>query len=294
MSYEPVDVYVFDTTPQKLPIAGVVVKVLNAQGTLVYGLATTDSDGKVSFLLEAPITYQMRFFKRGVNIKNPQIVGVVPAPEVNQFDVSGEVFQTPVSINPRLCVASGYFLRGDGSPAPHVDIHFIAKFNPVLLEDDVVLTERVTVKTDKRGYAELELIRYGKYDVTVEGFEDYQRLICVPNQPNVNLPDLLFPRVESVSFVPPPPYSLAVGEEVVIVPVVATSDKNVLEGTAMEDVQWSSSDTNILAVLPSTYTLTLRGIAPGTAELRCCRQDGSVIKIPNTDIEGQPVPITVT
>lgn len=294
MSYEPVDMYVRDTTPLANPIEGVVVKVLSEGGALTYGMQSTDANGKVSFLLEAPLTYQVRFFKLQASIQNPKYISVLEAPETNVFDVTGEIFATPVSTNPRLCMASGYFKRLDGQPAGNVDMHFIARFNPLLLENDAVLTERISIRTDKRGYASVPLIRFGMYTVMVEGFDDVQRLVSVPDLPNVNLPDLLFPRVASISMDPAGPYALIVGEELVLTPTVTTSDGRQLDGSATAEVRWSSSDTVVLAVLPSAGTITLRALASGAAQIICERNDSSIIRIPNTPISGQPLDVTVT
>ncbi len=295
MSYEAVDVFVSDTTALHEPIEGVVVKALNQSGTLTYGFQTTDIDGKASFLLEAPLTYQLRFYKERVNIKNPVFIEVVEAPStpaVNQFDVSGEVFVLPVSTNPRLCVASGIFKRLDGSAAANVDMHFISKFSPILLEEDAVLTERISIRTDKNGYAAVTLIRFGKYNVTVEGFEDMQRCITVADLPNVNLPDLLFPRVEEISFSPPGPYTLSVGDELIVTPTILSSDGRELE-MIDGDVRWASTDSNIVAVLPAVTTITLRALSSGVAQMTAERNDTSIIRIPNTPILGQPVDITI-
>ena len=47
MSYEPVDVYVCDSTPSKNPVAGVVVNVYSADGALFYTRGDTDASGHV-------------------------------------------------------------------------------------------------------------------------------------------------------------------------------------------------------------------------------------------------------
>ena len=156
------------------------------------------------------------------------------------------------------------------------------------------MTERVRIKTDKDGYASIDLIRFGMYQVTMEAMEDFPRFITVPDQASVNLPDLLFPVVGQVVLDPAGPYALTVGEDLVITPVVTTIAGVVLEGTATTDVQWKSSDTTVVTVLPSQDTITLRGVAVGIAELQAERLDETIIRIPNTPIVGVPQPITVS
>lgn len=295
MTLEAVDVFV--KSALNAPFEDVAVKVLSEDGVTTYGLAYTDVDGKASFLLDGPATYQVRFFKRLVRITNPQLIAVdspPSSPAVNQFDVVGEQLEQPFTVDPRLCMAGGFFRRPDGSPAANVDIHFIAKFKPVLLEGDAVVTERVSIRTDRNGYASLTLIRFGQYEATVEGMEDYQRCISVPDAANVNLPDLLFPRVEEVQFDPAGPYAMLVGDELTITPTVLTTSDVELHGTATSDVMWSSSDVNVASVAVTDTTLVLRAIGAGSATLICTRSDTSIISIPDIAIIGQPVNITVT
>jgi hypothetical protein len=175
-----------------------------------------------------------------------------------------------------------------------VDLHFIAKFKPLLLDGDALLTERIRIRTDKRGFAQATLIRTAEYDVTVEGIEDFQIAIYVPDRAAANLPDLLFPVVEAISFDLPSPYSVLVGQELTLRPTITASSGKVLDGTALEDVFWCSSDPNVLGVLLTPTTLVLRGISPGQAEVRAQRSDRAIPRIPNTPISGIPLTVTVT
>ena len=296
MSYEAVDIFVKEKTPPQDPISGVVVKVFSENGSLVYGQATTDADGKASFLLPNA-TYQLRFYKQQVSFAQPKLITVLEAPvapQTNSFDVLGESFVPPVSTDPRLCVASGIFKKPNGAPAPNVDMHFITKFDPVLLDGAAVLTERMSTRTDANGYAQISLIRFAQYDVTIEGIEDYLRMISVPDKPSTNLPDLLFPVVAQITFSPEGPYALAVNDEITITPTVITSDGRVLDGTALEDVSWRVGDVDVAALSATATTLVLRGVGAGTTTLIAERSDTTIIRIPDTPIVGVPVDITIT
>jgi hypothetical protein len=158
-----------------------------------------------------------------------------------------------------------------------------------------MLTELLQCTTDARGFVQFNLVRFGQYEVTVEGFEDQVRIITVPDAPSVNLPDLIFPVVESISFDPAGPYSTTAGveHEITVTPTVRTSDGRVLPGVAICDVQWSSSNPNVLAVLATDKTLVLRGLSSGSAQLQAARADSSIIRIPNPAIQGVPVEVTV-
>lgn len=292
MSFENVDVYIKDSLHGD-PISGVVVRVYSEDGKMFYTQATTNVDGLASFLLNTQ-TYQLRFYKQHVALPNPRYIEVLEAPvlpQSNVFDVVADLVVPPVAADPRLCTVYGYFRRPDGAPAANVDIHFIAKFKPLLLDGDAVVTERSIVRTDKDGYVQTNLIRCGQYDVTVQGTEDQQRIVAVPDAPNCSLPALLFPVVERVTFDVDQPWSVAVGQEIQVTPTVYGSDGNVLD---CWEVIWSSSDTNVLAVLPAGGVLTLRGLSAGIASVVGVRADQSIVRIPDTPIVGLPAAVTVT
>jgi hypothetical protein len=296
VSYEPVDIYFKEKGSPSTSLSGVVVRVMNQAGTLLYGQGTSDLDGKASFLLPNG-TYQLRFFKRQVNFSNPQFVEVLEAPvapQTNSFDVFGESFVPPISTDLRLCVASGFFRRPDGSAAANHDIHFITRFNPLLLEGAAMLTERVSVRTDTKGYVQISLVRCAQYDVTIEGFEDYTRTIEVPDKLQTNLPDLLFPVVASISFDPPPPFHVPVNGLLTVTPTVTTSDGRILEGTALGDVLWKLADYNTAGLGVSATQLILTAGAPaGSTQLLAERADQTIIRIPNTPILGVPASVVV-
>lgn len=293
MSNEPVNVYLVDNTLAASPIAGVVVKVFSQNGATVIGQQITDGTGLAAFLLPSGVTYQLRFYKQQVNVKNPQYITVLAAPATNNFTVVGELFSPPVSTDPRLCMCYGFFRTIYGGPAQNLDCHFIAQFKPLLLEGAGVLTERAIERTDANGYMQIPLIRNGQYLVTIQGFEDVQRVISVPDALNANLPDLLFPVVGTVVFNPVGPFVVAVGADVVTTPTVMATDGQILEGVAGSDVQWSVDDPTIAAVIPSATTLTLRGLSSGTTNLRATRLNTSIVRYPDPGILGVPVVITV-
>ena len=298
MGYEPVDVFVKDTTPAKNPVLGVVVKIFSEDGKIVYGMQQTDEDGKASFLLPSEFTYQVRFYKFGFTFTQPQIVEVLPSPlapgQSNIFDASGSSVAPPVPNDVRLCTAYGYFRDITGAPQANVDIHFIAKFDPVLLDGAGVVKERAIRRTDENGYMQVNLIRNGLYDCTIQGEEDIVRHTAVPDAPNVNLPDLIFPVVDRVVASPPGPYTLAVGQEITVELHIMTSDGNDL-GRGFNDVIYRLTDCNVVTYTSSgTSSIVFRGIAPGTSSLTLERANKSIVRIPDPGILGQPLVVTVT
>jgi len=293
MSFEPVDMYITESTPPNAPLEGVVVKIYDPTGAMFFTQGVTDAAGHVGFLLETQ-SYSARFYKFQVQFSQPQVIVVLPLPAINVFDVVGTSFAPPAATDPRLCRASGFFRDVTGSPKPWLDMHFISKFSPILLDGSGVVSERQTTRTDETGYVQLDLIRCAQYAVTIQDFEDTQRQINVPDSPKVNLPDLLFPAVASITFDPPPPYFLTIGTDLVVTPTVVTTDGRTLIGCAIDDVRWGSSDNNVAVVLPSQTTLALRGLTTGIAQITAVRLDATVIRIPNTPISGVPVDMTVS
>jgi len=277
------------------PIAGVVVRVFDTSGVSFITSVITDIDGIADVTLVTGTSYKTRFFKEKVSFVQPQAMAVLDAPAVNEFNVVGHVYSPPEALHPRMCCCSGYFKGPDNAAMRHAAIHFIPKFDPLLFEGDAMLKERVVRYTDDDGFARADLVRFGQYEVTIEGLEDQQRVITIPDAPRVNLPDLLFAVVDRIEFDPPGPWTLAVGvlSEITVIPTVHTSDGRVLPGSAIEDVQWRAADDTILCVQPTPTTLVLRGLAPGVTQLTPLRQDQSIVRIPNPPIQGTPIDVTV-
>jgi hypothetical protein len=298
MSFESVNLFIKDDTASENPISGVVVRVFDDQNVNLITSGTSDASGQIALLLPAPAEYQVRSFKNQVTFTNPTIIDVLenPGATPNDFDISGHVFAPPEAVNPRLCRCSGFFIDVTGAPKANLDIHVISKFDPLILEGDAVMAERVHGRTDSNGYFQIDLIRFGKYEVFLEGLEDSIREIEIPDLASANMPDLIFPVVSSVSFTPAGPWSIGIGSDndFELTPVVMASDGRTLTGAAVNDLTWSTDDEDVAAGLVTPNVLTLRGVAAGTANLIATRKDLTIITIPDPGISGQPVVITVS
>lgn len=292
MAYAPVDFCVRETTTDK-PLSGVLVKIFAQNGKGVYGEMLTGSDGKASFLLFGPQRYQARAYKFATGFVNPVYFDVNDAVGAsNCFLIHATAVEYPTTNDPRLCLCSGYFRRPDGAPAAGLDIHIITKFHPILLDGAGVLTERVSVRTDANGWVQVPLIRFGQYDVLLEGYEDVTREICVPDRASANLPDLIFEVVDSV-VITPQPIVLRKGQTLQVFPEVYTSIGRRLPGTARERVSWKVEDTSIAGVTVSWDRLTFYGQAKGTTLLTARRGDRSIVRIPEACLlVGIPIQVT--
>jgi hypothetical protein len=296
MSTESVDFYINDTTLMENPVAGVTVKILSSDGTTFITQSTTDSSGHAGFLLPSGVTYQARFFLFQVGFTNPQLFTVYPTPlspgQSNAFNIAAQLQTPPVPTDANLCTAYGTFRDITGAPQPNVEIHFIAKFDPVWLAGSSVLSERRIIRTDQNGYAQINLIRNGMFDVTIQGEEEITRQIDVPDAPNVNLADLIFPIVSLVEW-GPGPYSVEVGQELSVTMSIYASDGEDL-GLGIGDVFVNTSDDTVLNFAFSDTGLILMGTGVGTATITITRADLSIIHIPDSGIQNGSISVSVT
>jgi len=295
MAYEPVDLYIMDYW--KNPIEGVVGRIFNKDGSKVYSQFTSDSLGHAGLLLPSPAEYQLRFYKFGVNFA-PVLVATQEAPAKNSFNIYGETFMWPSATDVRLCVASGHFRDVTGAPKAHQDLQFVSDFSPFVLEGSAVAAERHNVRTDENGWVEVTLIRNAIYGVTMEGWTDQFRRVTVPDKSAVNLPYLLFPRVERIDAATTDPVVLRKGKTVEIPMSVITTDLRVLDDINASLI-WTSSAPGVFVISSRTPTsLTLRGEGRGSAELQAVRnpymQGGDPpVYYPDTPLRGVPIQVNV-
>jgi hypothetical protein len=289
MGYEQVEVYVLDARDGSTPIDGVLVRVYDSAGKVYFTEATTGVDGKAGFLLFTQ-QYSLRFYKFQVGFSQPQYIDVLGGGG-NAFNVLASPHEPPVAQDPRLCRASGYFRDVTGAPRAQLDMHFISEFRPVLLDDALVMDERRQLKTDKDGFACIDLIRCGNYLVTLEAYEDTTRRIRVPDAPSCNLPHLLFPVISRITV---DPVSVSVGTEQKLEPSVYDSAGVPVPGTANGDVKWELEDPTVALLTVTADYLLVKGLKTGSTTLKASRINTSIIRIPDSGITGVPVGVVVT
>jgi len=281
--YLPVDFCIVDAISNR-PVPGVLVKVFGVDGKGIYGEMSTGDDGKASFLLFGDKRYQARVYKFGVGFRNPVFFDVSADPALcNRFTIPATLSSVSAASDPRFCMCSGVFRTPTGAAAVGLDIHFITKFRPILLEGAGVLTERVTVRTDSTGWVHVPLIRFGKYDVMLEGYEDTTREISVPDAPACNLPDLVFEVVDRVEF-ESATIEVPLGETITVYPKVYSSIGRLLEEAVRNEVSWRVDNTDAVSLAVQWDSLTLYGLATGSAVLTASRSDSSIVRIPDPPI----------
>jgi len=288
MSYVPVDLVVQDAVSNR-PVEGVLVKVFAEDGRGVYGEMVTGTDGKASFLLDGPRRYQARAFKLSTGFKNPIYFDVLDAPATNCFNIIANTISPPSSTDPRLCMCSGTFRTPTGGPAAGLNISFVTRFHPLILDHAGVLTERISAITDRNGWVQLPLIRNGEFDVFIEGYEDVKRIIQVPDASSCNLPDLIFEVVDHV-VIGEQQIQIALGQTAEIIPEVFTSTGRKLDGTAKSEVSWKVDDLNVASMTVLWDKIVLYGNTAGAALLTAERADMSIVRIPDPPLmSGIPI-----
>lgn len=302
MALETVRILVEDDALVPAPVDDVVVRVYDVTGTTLITSGTTGAveAGIAEFTLNgeaSPVTYQLRFFISGGSLVSPRGIAVYSpassAPSAtNNFSVTASLFTLPMAADPRLCRCSGIVKGPDGRPRRGIDMHFVPRFNPLIVDGYAVLGERVAVRTDATGYVSIDLYRNGIYDVTVESQENTQREACVPDRSSLALADLLFPIVASVAY--SVPLTVAAGASIAAITTVIATNFMTLEGSAADDVTYSVDDQAIASIEVLSDRILIYGNAAGTTTLRATRKDSSVVRIPDTGISGGAATITVS
>lgn len=290
MSLVSVDVVVRDKS-RSTPIDAVVVRALSADGKEVLAQGETDGTGVAALLLPFG-QYQLRFFKPRVYVKQPLMLELLEGDAAAlTVHAAATPLDPPLPQDARACVAYGVFRWSTGLPAAGVELTITPEFPATWVDGSGVVPGRIRVVADKEGYVQVPLFRFGQYEVSVAGMSEYTRTVYVPDAPNININDLLFPVAEAVTFDPAGPFSLRVGEEKPVATTVLLSDGRQLPGTGGE-VRWKSSDPSVLVVLSQTGGFLLRALSAGTVEVTAERTT-DVVRIPSTPLVGVPVQITV-
>lgn len=308
MAPTPETVKFFLTDQNSDPILGVLVRVFDAAGaTFITQDVTVDVGGdavaEVTVDGDDPaISYTIRMSKTGVafdgslgdDSKSPQLIEVYSPPASaptgkNDFDIQGETFTIPTATDPLLCRASGFFRDASGRPLEGLDIEIINQFKPAVAGGDAIMGERLSLRTDEDGYAQVDLYRNGCYSAWVQSIQAagadpagaiaFPREIEVPDQSSISLIELLFPIVDTVVYTPDP-VSVAEDDSVDVDVVVTATDKRVLTGPAGDDVLYEIDDTEVATVSVQEDKLVIFGHKAGTATLTATRKDQTIVKFP--------------
>lgn len=293
-SFKSVNVSVIDTATST-PLEGVTVRVMDPLGARCFTEGVTGPDGVFQCLLPTG-DYALRTYKFACKSTPVGLLLVDEDQEPVVVDVQCTVKQPVESSDPRLCRLSGYFRDITGAPRPNLDIMFVGEFGPTILDNAGVLSETRSVRTDATGYACLDLIRCAKYSVVIEGYEDKQRTVLIPDLPGANLPAVLFAVVARVQYVgvPSSPLTLAVGERYTLQMRMHTNSGIAYPGPDTVNVQWRSSSTPCITIAPVLDGLEIRAVSPGVCTVYAERADKSIVVVPEEKVlPGSELQVTV-
>lgn len=299
----PVDIFVSSTDVVPVPLAGVTVGVFDS-GAAVAGMAATDADGKVSFLLPGA-TYEVRLFKLGTAFGAPKRILVEEPPvTTNKFDVSGSVLTFPPSLDPRICRCTGRFMDLANRPmlgaVLRVSQRAEAGFEaPKVVDGNLIAAEGASFKTDLNGIITADLLRGGEYYVMFSGESDAVWNIRVPDRASINLIDLIHPQPVSLRWdstvAPGNAVSLAVNDTLIVPFSILFSDYEELSTGISRWVQLASSDTSIVTVALASEKAALRGVAPGTAQISASVPTGQYpVRVPDYAMTVPPLQVTIS
>lgn len=183
----------------------------------------------------------------------------------NSITLSGSALPNAHSTDPNLCRVSGYLKNAMGQPLG--GWHFVLRYCYVplgLYVDTLVAQERYTIRADRNGYVEFDVIRGSRFTLELPNNLPWvYKELTGPDAASVDLLDMLFPRIVSVDFATPSSESILVGEAVSSVARATLSNGEVITlPTAALTVE-SSNPSVLDRVAPGTY----RGVSPGYAEL---------------------------
>lgn len=212
-----VTIHLQDPADGDAPVNDVLVRVYDSTNTNLITQGTTGAgafaDGDVVFNLAAA-TYVMRLSMSAPGYAFPGgghqqfVVTGVPADDV--FDVDVDLFAHPSAIDGNYCRCSGYLKTVDGLAAAGAAISIYRQNRPHLIGSAAVITERVDVRADKDGYAQVDLVRDGIYRAVTLGYPDVDLEFRVPSLTGANLSDVIFPYVTGLDS-PDAPITVAAG-----------------------------------------------------------------------------------
>lgn len=294
MALETVQVRVVDDSVDRNPIEGVVVRIYDSTGTSVITWTTTDANGIADFVVDSDDSpLHARLYKNGVGFFGPVMLDVEDG-GTNQFEVEGSLPSLPHAVDPMLCRVSGVLRRGDGTPHPWVDLHFIAQFRPSTVAGDLITQERVAVRSDAHGRVSVDLYRNGIYGLTMEGYEHKLLRVVVPDRPSASIGSVILPDVARVDWDPMPTWTIPAGGSLEVDVTVWTTSMVKMLSAGGTDVDYRVLDEKVAHVRRDGDKITLYGTSPGQTELVVCRTEQAIYHVPQKDIINGRASIIVT
>ena len=273
-------VHTLTTVPGGDPVQGVRVSLHQTIGTFI-SAQTTDATGSVFLGNLAEGSYEIRITPNppGYVVSSSRQTITVQGTEDQTFDIAIDTSSLPAATDDKFCRCTGYFVDPYGKPYSDLSIHLSPVNTPTLFAysgtTKAVVPESLLVKTDHVGVASVDLIRGHEYSVYMEGYENIQRLILVPDLLASSLPDVLFPTVDRVEYdsngvtllpVSAPTLSVSAGAESKLGLTTVFRSGLRVDGLVAGHTL-TSSDGTVFTALASGSEVTVTGVSQGSAKL---------------------------
>jgi hypothetical protein len=159
-----------------------------------------------------------------------------------------------------------------------MDLKFIPLFDPLIVDDDLVVGYDVIGRTDENGYFQVDLYRTGEYQAVIEAFDDVPRSVVVPDASSVNLVHLLFPQVGDITY-SIDPVTVSV-DSIVEVELTITTTAGVELDPIAWDVYFKSNDNDVATMqMTPTGSLIIMGVATGSTTISAIATDTTIVSI---------------
>ena len=283
----------------------------------------TDGAGELSLVLAgAPDPgelYYVRIFKEGWTVvegptQTIRVLDPLVSPLTNNFDIHLSQPTLEVSLDPKMCLLTGYLVDAAGRGLKGVGIRFHPRLSapevkmgglpfpsdPTLLASKAIISEALFV-TDVNGKVQPLLPRGGVFDVLINGLEtpgnQILEMVRIPDASSARLEDVLWPYVTSVTY-DPTSLSLAVDEEADVTVYVQASNGCPLEGENFGAFLEFTIDDDTVAEMTVLEggALRLRGLQAGSTDIQVARVEGSLApRLPAApSLIVTPLTVTVT
>jgi hypothetical protein len=276
--------------PNQAPIPNVDVRLFNRTGSQQLGEAQTDIAGQVRFELDAG-TYSVRLAKRYIAFKSQYFFLTQPGDTSASFVFEGTPIAPPASRDPNFCTLYGYVMGSDGVPAGGSQISFFPKFDAKQIGQTIFSPLVTRAKADAHGFLVAVLLRGHEYACRFEDHYDWVIPdITVPNQPSVEVTQVLFPTLAQVLLVPPAPFLVLEGSTVLTRPTLTlTNGKAISPAT----VNWRVDESTVATVEWDGEFLRIHGVSPGATQIFVEPIGIDAQPTPLPAVEGVPIDVSV-
>lgn len=275
------------------PVDGVFCALYDNMAALV-SVDTTgnpNADGTAYLGVVGVGTYEVRLTapSGAVLTSSPRLVLTVGVGDSGQIALDAILDLSTISVptSAWICRCAGLFVDPAGRPFAGATLVFSEKDIPQLIRNtgtDVavaVLPRAITCKTDSSGYGTVDLVRGAEYAVLVGPLANTTIDIVVPDEPTAPLPDVVFPLVDRVEYIPvggvltpvaAPTLAMTVLEEKTL--PIETVYRSGYRVAGLSRVSLTVSDDDIISIgLTSDGELLITALASGTATIEVERND---------------------